>query len=198
MDYRLEQLINGLAGQSPVADQLMVGLAAWSELAFIVLVLAWFMAGIALRLRRDREFALVALLAAGLALLMNQLLGHLWDRPRPFVAHPGLVRLLLPHAADSSFPSDHAAAAFAIAVVMTAVHRRLGAGLLVVSGLIGFARVYAGDHYPGDVLVGSAVGVAAAIVLIRFARPVAAAMATVEAALAKLRRWPPDPGRGPA
>lgn len=70
--------------------------------------------------------AIAALIAAGLALLPNLVLGRLWDRPRPFVARPGQVHLLLPHTADSSVPSDHAAAPFAIAKVLTASHRKLG------------------------------------------------------------------------
>src|SRR6187397_1968956 len=55
-----------------------------------------------------------ALMSAGVALLANQVIGHLWDRQRPFAAHPGAVHLLAARSSDPSFPSDHAAAAFAI------------------------------------------------------------------------------------
>lgn len=106
------------------------------------------------------------------------------------MAHAGQVHLLLPHAADSSFPSDHAAAAFAIAVVLVAVHRRLGSLLLLTAALIGFARVYVGDHYPGDVLVGAGVGVAAAAVLLFFSWPGQVTARVVESILVRARLQP--------
>ena len=190
MDYQLEQLINGLAGHLPLVDRLMVASASWSEVAFIAVVACWFVIGVQRGRRAERDQAILALLAAGLALLANQILGQIWDRPRPFAAHPAQVHLLLPHAADSSFPSDHAAAAFAIAVVLTAVHRRPGVVLLIVAGLIGFARIYVGDHYPVDVLVGAAVGVGAAATLLRFAWPGAAVANVVDAILVFLRLQP--------
>jgi len=190
MDYQLEQLINGLAGHLPLVDKLMVALASWSEVAFIAVVACCFIIGLLRGRRAERDQAILALLAAGLALLANQSLGQIWDRPRPFAAHPAQVHLLLPHVADSSFPSDHAAAAFAIAVVLTAVHRRPGVVLLIVAGLIGFARIYVGDHYPLDVLVGAAVGVGAGAVLVRFAWPGTAAANVVDAILVFLRLQP--------
>ncbi|HVD01952.1 MAG TPA: phosphatase PAP2 family protein [Candidatus Dormibacteraeota bacterium] len=190
MDYELEQLVNGAAGHNPLLDAVMLLFAAWSEPAFILLVAVWFLLGVVLLRRAERHQAILALLAAGLALLANQVLGHIWDRPRPFAAHPAQVHVLLAHAADSSFPSDHMAAAVAIATILLATHRRLGIGLLVVSAVVGFARVYVGDHYPGDVLVGAAIGVTAGIVLGRLARPAMAVTDLVDSVLGSMRLLP--------
>ena len=55
-----------------------------------------------------------ALLAAGIALVANQAMAELWARPRPFVTHASATHLLAAGSPDTSFPSDHAAAAFAI------------------------------------------------------------------------------------
>jgi membrane-associated phospholipid phosphatase len=59
---------------------------------------------------------------------------------------------------STSFPSGHAAsgAAFAVAVgdVLPALRRPLRGAAFIVA----FSRVYTGVHYPGDVLVGAAVG----------------------------------------
>ncbi|HVB77308.1 MAG TPA: phosphatase PAP2 family protein [Candidatus Nitrosotalea sp.] len=170
MDYRLEQLINGPAGSHPAIDWIMTQIAWGAEPAFIALVLIWLVAGMWRRSRPDVVGALSALVASGVALVINQLAALLYFRPRPFVSHPGHVHVLLSHSADASFPSDHAAAALAISVVLQRFHPRLGALAILASLWVGYARVYVGDHYPGDVLGGyisGAVGAALALYLVR-------------------------------
>lgn len=82
--------------------------------------------------------------------------------PRPFTTHPG-VRVLTPHDPGQSFPSGHATAAFAIAFVLLAyADHRWGLLALGAAVLIGFARVSAGVHYPGDI-AGAAVLAAVAV-----------------------------------
>jgi undecaprenyl-diphosphatase len=67
------------------------------------------------------------------------------------------------HASGQSFPSDHATAAFGLALATFALlSRRWGAALFVLALLIGFARVYVGIHYPGDIgggLLAAVIGV---------------------------------------
>ena len=166
MDYQLEQWINAAAGNNPVMDAVMVALAKWSEVAFIALVLGWLLWGMWTRAAAERRSAFAALLAAGLALAVNQLISLAWSRPRPFAAHPGRVHLLLSHPTDASFPSDHVAAAVAIAVVLVAAHRRLGLITFLVALAVGYARVFVGDHYPGDVLGGVVVGLLSGAILL--------------------------------
>ena len=132
----------------------MVGISVSAEAAFAALVAIWFVVGWWRQMAEERQGAIAALLAATGALGINALIGLLWYRPRPYVAHPGSVHLLVTHSADSSFPSDHAAAAFAIAVVLLIAHRRWGLLALAAAALTGYARVYVGDHYPTDVLAG--------------------------------------------
>jgi undecaprenyl-diphosphatase len=168
MDYHLEQWINGPAGSHPLWDALMVGAAAGAQAAFIALVGAWFLIGWLRRLAMERQGAIAALVAAGGALGVNQILSAIWYRPRPYITHPHQVHYLLSHSADSSFPSDHAAAAFAIAAVLFAYHRTLGLAALALAAVVGFARVYVGAHYPADVLCGAAIGVVVGLVLVRW------------------------------
>ncbi|MGH7920774.1 MAG: phosphatase PAP2 family protein [Candidatus Dormibacteraceae bacterium] len=166
LDFSLEQLINGAAGHTPVLDQLMVAAAAWSEPAFVAVFVIWFLVGMIRTSHREQLGAITALLGAGGALVINVILSHLYFHPRPFVAHPGVVHLLLNHARDNSFPSDHTAGAFGVAVVVVAYHRRLGVLALLGAAWVGYARVYVGDHYPLDVLVGAADGIVAAVLLL--------------------------------
>ncbi len=67
---------------------------------------------------------------------------------------------------EFSFPSGHAAAAMAVAVVYAAAYPALALPLLVIAAAVGFSRVCLGVHYPGDVLVGQAIAVLTAIVVV--------------------------------
>jgi undecaprenyl-diphosphatase len=108
-----------------------------------------------------------ALAAAGLALAVDQVISHLWDRPRPFITHHASTHLLAAPSPDPSFPSDHAAAAFAIAFAVLAFSRRAGVFFLAVATAIGLSRIALGLHYPTDVLAGVVVGWSAAMLVTR-------------------------------
>ena len=111
-----------------------------------------------------------ALVAGAVAMLTNQVISHLWERPRPFTEHPALTHLLSAPTTDPSFPSDHAAAAFAIAFAVLAFSRRGGVLFLAAATLIGVSRIALGMHYPSDVLAGLAVGWVSAILVTRAGR----------------------------
>jgi undecaprenyl-diphosphatase len=111
-----------------------------------------------------------ALASAGLALLANQVISHIWERPRPTVTHPDAHLYFVQPSGDPSFPSDHAAASFAIAVAVLLVSRRVGIAFLVTAVAIGMARVLIGLHYPGDIAAGALVGWCSAMVVHHLAR----------------------------
>ena len=116
--------------------------------------------------RRGARHAVVAAgLSAGLALAIAQALSRIVDRPRPFVADPGAIHLFGHHATDPGFPSDHATAAFAIAVAIFLRHRGWGAVVFAAAFVLAIARVGMGVHYPSDVLGGAALGAACALAL---------------------------------
>jgi undecaprenyl-diphosphatase len=110
-----------------------------------------------------------ALTAAALAMAANQAIAHLWERPRPYVTH-GMSHVLAASSPDPSFPSDHAAAAFAIAFAVLAFSRAAGLGFLAGATLIGLSRIALGLHYPSDVLAGAVVGWASATVVVHLGR----------------------------
>ena len=107
-----------------------------------------------------------ALTAAAVAMLANQVITHfVWDRSRPYTTHGASDRLLSAPSVDPSFPSDHAAAAFAIAFAVLAYSRRGGIAFLFAATLIGLSRIALGMHYPSDVLAGALVGWLAAMLV---------------------------------
>jgi undecaprenyl-diphosphatase len=75
------------------------------------------------------------------------------------------VHLFIAPSHDPSFPSDHATAAFAIAVALFLRHRKAGWVALGLATVLSIARVAVGTHYPGDVAAGAAIGAAAALVI---------------------------------
>lgn len=125
----------------------------------------------------SRQFDRVIKVGVSLALavVLSRVAAAMLPEQRPFTTHPDLHPLVT-HDPGQSFPSDHSLAAFGIAFAVAAFFSlRWGAVLLGLAVLIGFARVYVGVHYPGDV-IGSALIAAvavAAVVLIARTAPVA-------------------------
>jgi undecaprenyl-diphosphatase len=113
-----------------------------------------------------------ALGAAALGLLVNKIISAEWHRDRPFAHHSAHV--WGPRKTDASFPSDHASAAFGIAVAVALLDPLAGAFFIVLAVLIAVGRVVVGEHYPGDVIAGAAIGTLSAFAVVRLARPVIA------------------------
>jgi undecaprenyl-diphosphatase len=122
--------------------------------------------------RRLRLACASALTAAAGGLLLNQAIGHFWVRERPFAAHPHSLVLFTAPSHDPSFPSDHATAAFAIAVAVLFFSRRLGVVFLVFAAAIALSRVLLAMHYPTDVVAGALTGTLAAVTVCTLGRRV--------------------------
>jgi undecaprenyl-diphosphatase len=112
-----------------------------------------------------RRASVAAALSAGLALAVGKVISEIVDRTRPFVADPHGVHLFAAHSADPGFPSDHATAAFAIAVAILLRKRGWGIVAAALAAVLAVGRVAMGVHYPTDVIAGAALGSAAALAL---------------------------------
>jgi membrane-associated phospholipid phosphatase len=108
--------------------------------------------------RRERATILAAPLLAGLV-------GHALKRRVPR-DRPGTERFS-PQGGES-FPSTHAAQAASLALATAHAARQRGAGnwtnaaAIGLMGLIAFARLRAGAHWPTDVVAGTLLGIASA------------------------------------
>lgn len=136
-----------------------------SEALFVATLAIIFLAARGTANAAWRRASLAAVLSAGLGLAAAKVISELVNRARPFVADPHGVHLFSAHAADPGFPSDHATAAFAIAVAILLRKRGWGIATLVAATVLAVGRVALGVHYPSDVIAGAALGSAAALAL---------------------------------
>ncbi len=110
---------------------------------------------------RGRRAAATGMAAIGVtSAVVNLVLKPLSRRRRPdrgLHAVPDERRVPMPE--STSFPSGHAASAFAFATGVGAVHPAAGRVARGAAAVVAYSRVHTGVHYPGDVLAGSLIGV---------------------------------------
>lgn len=127
-------------------------------LLLALLLFVWF------RLRtRERSSLIYAVLCALIALGINYAVGLLFPHPRPFAI--GLSPNYLGHAAETSFPSDHATLMWTLAfgLLLNAKLRSYSWAAVGLAALTSWARVFLGVHFPFDIVGSMAV---AAITLV--------------------------------
>ena len=150
MNYWLFSLINDMANQSIVLDALMIVISKVGPYIYIFILAGLYMQGFRTRnfKLRGESFATGVLFL--ICLLGSFILGSMFYENRPFVDHT--VVLIVNHAADASFPSDHAVGTMALACGILYYRWNLGTWMVYGSILVGISRVFVGNHYPGDIL----------------------------------------------
>lgn len=157
MDYKLFQLINQLAGTNDIVDYIMIfsAQALIMFLAFGAVSLAIFKAK-----QWGKELFFDAAIGVCTALFVNWLIPLFYIRPRPFIDHA--VKQLLPmDPASKSFPSDHTAVSFAIAMAVFQYNKFWGIIFFVFAAIVSIGRIYGGVHYPADIIAGAVIGIIA-------------------------------------
>jgi membrane-associated phospholipid phosphatase len=186
-DVRVGDAVRDLS--SPAVDRAVAGttdLGSVYAVAGIATVLA-----LARRQRTAADVVAVGLAAWSVAQASKTRV----RRQRPYEAE-GVRRLVRPPT-GSSFPSGHAAVGMAVMTVLADRARTRRSGLLLrgLGAYVALSRVYAGVHYPTDVIGGAGMGLALGSV---WRGPVAAAgRGAVTGAAAgvsrALRRWRGSP-----
>jgi undecaprenyl-diphosphatase len=179
IDEKVFFWINGLAGRVAWIDDVIRILSCdvfVPVLFIIVLIAIWFAERDREARERNQRGVLCALASMGIANLLVFILNPMLpDRVRPCDAFPDKVHLLFYHPTDPSFPSNAAAAAFAVAMGMWVYNRKLGYILLIPAVIISFGRIYIGVHYPMDIVGGIAVAIVATGVIfaaMKLGRPI--------------------------
>jgi len=112
----------------------------------------------------QREQVLHALLAAGTAWVIAQIIKALFPTLRPFELN-GIAPMVFLPSSDGAFPSGHSAAAFALATSIFLHDKKVGLLYEVGAVTVGIARVLGNVHYPVDILGGAIVGIVVAFVI---------------------------------
>lgn len=156
--------INSLSGRSKLLDSFGRAGAEW----VIVAMLGWYAGAGLIDRMPDKQrvlWPLVFLLGVWCTgWLINLGLAFSVREQRPYISYPQLKTLFRPFMSWKSFPSDHSMTAFLI-FFMACIFSLPGAWALGLMAIwVVWGRVYAGVHYPLDILGGAAVaGLVAAI-----------------------------------
>lgn len=142
---------------------------------------AWFRHGEAKTEKRD--ILVFGMASSLIALFVARVLAHVLPfRTRPM--HDPTLNFHVPYGQSSdillswsSFPSDHAAIYFAVAMCLYFVSRRLGIFALCWALFVTcLPRVYLGIHYPTDIIAGALLGIGIAFLAkspaLKIVRPV--------------------------
>ena len=127
---------------------------------------AWLLLAVILIMRPQTRSGGILMLICLLAgfLLNNVFIKNVVQRPRPYDMIPEL-NSILGEVAEWSFPSGHTCSSFACATALTLAFGKNGAWAFIPASLIAVSRIYAGVHYPTDILGGMLVGTLLAILL---------------------------------
>jgi undecaprenyl-diphosphatase len=154
-DTQLFFFINHLP-HVPLADALAGFMSGIGESGFI-----WFALGAWLVFReehKDHQFFLpLAVAGFSVWMIVDFILKPLVARLRPSSALDAAT-VVGGYLSGYSFPSGHAAFAFALATVLSYREPRWTKWLYTLASLVALSRIYLGYHYPVDVIAGGLLG----------------------------------------
>lgn len=155
-DTQLFYLLNGLVGQSPLLDSLIVFFASYLAYIVVALFLVFVFFSAYSKYEKLEIFVAAATSSIIARFGITEVIRAFYHRPRPFLDLP--VQQLLT-STEWSFPSGHATFFFAIATALYLYNKKWGMVFFVGAILITVSRVVAGIHYPSDILGGALIGI---------------------------------------
>ncbi|MDO8633170.1 MAG: phosphatase PAP2 family protein [Candidatus Wildermuthbacteria bacterium] len=111
------------------------------------------------------EMLAAAVLSRG---IITEAIRFFFPQDRPFVENG--ITPIIEHSASSSFPSGHASLFFALGTVLYFYNKKAGILFLLASAAIGIARVFAGLHWPIDIIAGALIGIGSGWVVVKLSR----------------------------
>ena len=161
LDYNISDWLFSL-GRS-LSEDLVIFLASW-----LIFFLYGYVGAVFFFAWRRRQWGSILriILAAIFSFIINLIIAYLYFRTRPYAAL-GFSPVLTPLFLDQSFPSSHAAVAWALAVSIWFYNKKNALVAFAAAALISIGRVLAGVHYLSDVLAGGFIGLIAAWLVLK-------------------------------
>ncbi|GGB07410.1 phosphatase PAP2 family protein [Puia dinghuensis] len=146
-------------------DTIFVWITFLGDATFSIIVFVIFL------VRRRWSKATQVILAFLISGLLAQILKNVFSMPRPkqFFA-PGSYPYFIDgvtHLGFASFPSGHTTSIFALATLLAIFTKdqRGKVAYLLGAIIVGYSRIYLGQHFLGDVLMGSCIGILVAVLI---------------------------------
>lgn len=165
--HKLFLKINAQVGKRPWLDTLMIFCAKW---LIFVMAIVWWLSLVAVDWSKGSDYYGPRLWELDVvylgieivaALILSYIIGFLWKHQRPIIELPEIKELFRPLTTWKSFPSDHTLIAFLIAlngieigITASGYSLRWGIALFISAVFVATGRVYAGVHYPRDIVGG--------------------------------------------
>ena len=130
--------------------------ADWSGYVLIALIGAWCILSYKKRLLVLLQMGIAAFISRG---IITETIRFFWHRQRPLLA-----------LSEGSFPSGHASFYFALAAVLYFYNKKLGVLAFAISIAMGVARVFAGYHWPSDIVGGAFIGIASGFLVVKLSK----------------------------
>jgi len=154
MNHRLFLKINAEAGKNRWLDAFGRAGAEW-----VILGMGGWYVAISLILKFGNKLAMYLpimtfLVCAGVGLLVSNIIGFFIQEVRPRLRFPEIRVLFWPASSWKSFPSDHTFGAFLIFFLALVFNLPTAWSLLPLAIWVGWGRVFAGVHFPFDIVGG--------------------------------------------
>lgn len=145
------------AHRSTALDLLIIFIAKWYGIVILATLFIYLFKHRENPKKGVRDLFVVGITALG-AWLAAHFFKDVFNTLRPFDALPSVKPLITE--SGHAFPSGHATFFMALASTLWFYHKRLAIFFGISAVLIGFARVFAGVHWPVDILGGLFLGYA--------------------------------------
>lgn len=160
MNLALFNWINNFAGRWAWLDRIGIFCTeylGWILVAILLILFFW------RRYNVSRRGIVVSIISAIVARLgFMALIKYFYHNPRPFEVIK--VHQLIPEN-GWSFPSGHASFYFALAMGVYMYNPKLGRLYFLGAAIISIARVFAGVHWPADIIGGVGLGILTAMLV---------------------------------
>ena len=153
MNIELFRIINDAGKEFEALNPVMVLIANNAIYLLAAAVLVYLFS----RKPGNRLMVVSGLVSLILAEVAGKVAGMIHYNQQPFASLRD-VNQLIEMEVNNSFPSDHTIIFFTMAVTFWLFKRKHTYLWILLAGVVGFSRIWAGVHYPADILVGVILG----------------------------------------